>query len=87
MVRLFVVEGREILSGRFAGNYYALDERYTHRGGPLSEGSLNGSFVKCPWHLGQFDLETREVRGSLPSEPLKTYEIRVEGADILRSTP
>jgi nitrite reductase/ring-hydroxylating ferredoxin subunit len=44
---------------------------------PCQKG-LDGSINTWPWHFGQFDLETREVRGSLPSEPLKTYEIRVE---------
>ncbi len=39
-VRRFVVEGRRILLGKFAGKYYALDERCTHRGGHLSEGAL-----------------------------------------------
>jgi len=36
-VRRFVVEGGEILLGKFAGKYYALDERLTHRGGPCQK--------------------------------------------------
>jgi nitrite reductase/ring-hydroxylating ferredoxin subunit len=86
-VRRFVVEGREILLGKFAGKYYALDESCTHRGGPLSEGAFDDGVITCLWHFGQFDLETGEVRGSPPSEPLKTFENRVEGADILISMP
>ena len=84
-VRRFLTAGTEILVGKLAGKYYALDERCTHRGGPLSEGSLEGGVITCPWHYGQFDLATGEVRGLPPAEPLKSYELRVEGADILIS--
>ena len=84
-VRRFVVEGKEILVGKLAAKYYALDERCTHRGAPVSEGSLEGGVVTSPWHYVQFDLATREVRGPPPAEPLKSYELRVEGADILIS--
>ena len=71
--------------GKVAGKYYALNERCTHRGGPLSEGTLEDGIVTCPWHFGQFDLVTGEVRGSPPEEPLKSYELRVEGANIFIS--
>ena len=84
-VRRFVAAGTEILVGKLAGKYYALDERCTHRDGPLSEGSLEGGVITYPWHYGQFDLATGEVRGPPPAEPLKSYELRVEGADILIS--
>src|SRR5437867_10350905 len=65
-VRRFVVEGREILLGKFAGKYYAPDEKCTHRGGPLSEGVFDGGVIKCLWHFRQFDLKSGEVRGSPP---------------------
>ncbi len=78
----FVIDGREILFAKFAGKYYALDERCTHRGDPLSEGTLEDGIVTCPWHFGQFDLATGEVRGLPPQQPLKRYELRVEGPDI-----
>jgi nitrite reductase/ring-hydroxylating ferredoxin subunit len=84
-VRRFVVEGKEILVGKLAGRHYALDEKCTHRGDPLSEGSLEGGVITCPWHYGQFDLAIGEARGPPPAEPLKSYELRVEGADILIS--
>jgi nitrite reductase/ring-hydroxylating ferredoxin subunit len=71
-IRRFVVEGKEILLGKVAGRYYALDDRCTHRGGPLSEGALEGGIVTCPWHFGQFDLETGEVKSPPPEEPLKS---------------
>jgi nitrite reductase/ring-hydroxylating ferredoxin subunit len=86
-VQHFLVEGRLILLGKLAGRYYALDERCTHRGGPLSEGTLESGVITCPWHFGQFDIVTGEVRGPPPEEPLKTYGIRIEDANILISLP
>jgi CDP-4-dehydro-6-deoxyglucose reductase/3-phenylpropionate/trans-cinnamate dioxygenase ferredoxin subunit/anthranilate 1,2-dioxygenase ferredoxin subunit len=84
-VRRFVIEGERDSSRKAWGKYHALDERCTHRGGPVSEGSLEDGVITCPWHYGQFDLATGEVRGPPPVEPLKSYELRVEGSDILIS--
>ena len=70
---------------KVAGRYYALDDRCSHRGGPLSEGTLEGGVVTCPWHFGKFDLETGEVKGPPPIEPLRTYEVRVESGNVLIS--
>jgi nitrite reductase/ring-hydroxylating ferredoxin subunit len=84
-VRRFVVEGKGILVGKLARKYYTLDERCTHRDGPLSEGSLEGGVITCPWHYAQFDLAIGEVRRPPPAEPVKSYELRVQGSDILIS--
>ena len=32
------------------GTYYAGGDTSTHRGGPLSEGDVQGTRVTCPWH-------------------------------------
>jgi nitrite reductase/ring-hydroxylating ferredoxin subunit len=84
-VRRFVVEGREILLAKYHGKFYALDERCTHRGGPLSEGILEDGIITCPWHFGQFDLATGEVKGPPPAEPLRSYELLLQGTDIFIS--
>jgi thiamine pyrophosphate-dependent acetolactate synthase large subunit-like protein/nitrite reductase/ring-hydroxylating ferredoxin subunit len=35
---------------RFAGSYAALSNKCPHQGGPLGEGSIEGGFLRCPWH-------------------------------------
>ena len=89
-----MVEGRGILLRKIVDKYCALDDRCTHREGPLSEGTLEGGIVTCPWHFGivtcpwhfgQFDLETGEVRGPTTEESLRTYELRVDGTNIVIS--
>ena len=43
------------------GTYYAIGDTCTHRGGPLSEGDVQGTKVTCPWHGAHFDLKTGAV--------------------------
>jgi nitrite reductase/ring-hydroxylating ferredoxin subunit len=45
------------------GTFFALDQTYTHRGGPLAEGEISGHEVTCPWHGARFDVRTGEVVG------------------------
>jgi nitrite reductase/ring-hydroxylating ferredoxin subunit len=62
-----------------AGRVCATQAKCTHRGGPLSEGALDGSTVTCPWHGSQFDVCTGAVRRGPAREPLETYPVTVEG--------
>jgi len=62
-----------------AGRVCATQAKCTHRGGPLSEGALDGSTVTCPWHGSQFDVCTGAVRRGPAREPLETYPVTVQG--------
>lgn len=69
-VRVMVAETDE---GRFA-----LADRCSHRGGPLSDGSVEGGCVTCPWHGSRFALATGIPTRGPASIPQPTYESRVE---------
>ena len=62
-----------------AGSFCATQAKCTHRGGPLNEGTLDGSTVTCPWHGSQFNVCTGAVLRSPATEPVKTYRVVVEG--------
>lgn len=62
-----------------AGSFWATQDKCTHRGGPLNEGTLDGSTVTCPWHGTQYDVCTGAVLRGPATEPVKTYRIVVEG--------
>jgi nitrite reductase (NADH) small subunit len=49
---------REFAVFERAGNFYVLDGRCPHRGGPLGEGVTENGHVYCPMHGWQFDLAT-----------------------------
>lgn len=78
----FEVEGRRIAVFNVDGNYHAIDDTCTHAGASLSEGSLEGCTVRCPWHDAVFDLRTGECLGPPADTPVKSYPVFVEGDDI-----
>ncbi|HEY8187757.1 MAG TPA: Rieske 2Fe-2S domain-containing protein [Pyrinomonadaceae bacterium] len=61
------------------GSLCATQAKCTHRQGPLNEGKLEGSTVTCPLHGSQFNVCTGEVLRGPARDPLKTYEVIVDG--------
>jgi nitrite reductase/ring-hydroxylating ferredoxin subunit len=61
------------------GTFCATQAKCTHRGGPLSEGKLDGSTLTCPWHGAQFNVCTGAVLRGPAQDPLKTYPVVVDG--------
>jgi 3-phenylpropionate/trans-cinnamate dioxygenase ferredoxin component len=62
-----------------AGRLCATQAECTHSGGPLNEGTVEGSTVTCPWHGSQFNACTGAVMRGPAQEPLETYRVTVEG--------
>jgi nitrite reductase/ring-hydroxylating ferredoxin subunit/uncharacterized membrane protein len=64
------------LAGTASGDVRALADRCSHRGGPLSDGTIEQGCAVCPWHGSRFDLESgRAVKGPA-SVPQPVYETR-----------
>ena len=40
------------------GTYGCLDNKCPHQGGPLGEGSIEGGYLRCPWHGYDYDPTT-----------------------------
>ncbi len=68
------------------GTYYATDDTCTHAEASLSEGFLQDCEIECPLHGGRFDLRTGKATWSPAFVPVATYEVRVEGSDVLVAT-
>ncbi len=81
------VEGRAVALFNVDGTYYAIDDTCTHRGGPLSEGAVEGAVVTCPWHGATFDVTTGNVLGPPAAEGVAHYNVQVEGSHIKVETP
>jgi nitrite reductase/ring-hydroxylating ferredoxin subunit len=62
-----------------AGRPCATQAQCTHQGGPLDEGTLDGSTVTCPWHGSQFNVCTGAVVRGPARDPLETYPVIIEG--------
>jgi len=79
-----VPSGSVLLMGHVAvfcveGGFCATQARCPHRQGPLSEGTLDGSTVRCPLHGAEFDVWTGVVLRGPATQPLKTYKVTIEG--------
>ncbi len=75
------VSGSRIALFNAAGKFYAMDDTCGHRGGPLGDGSLNGTIVTCPWHGWQYDVSTGACQAN-PRVQLTCYEVRIDGDDV-----
>lgn len=78
------VSGKEIALFNVDGNFCAIDDTCSHRGGPLSEGSLESCVVTCPWHGWQYDVTNGNCLTN-PAIQQNKYEVKVQGEDILVS--
>ena len=76
------VEGTRVALGRCAEGLVAFSDYCTHKGGPLSDGALVGCTVQCPWHGSQFDVRTGEVRAGPAQQPIASYGVEAEGAEV-----
>src|SRR5260221_14251772 len=80
--KLVEIGDKKIALFNVGGTYYAIDDTCTHRGGPLSEGELDGAEGTCPGHGGIFNVTTGAVIGGPPPQDVAAYKVRVVGADI-----
>ena len=78
----FNAGGKHIALFNIEGTYYAIDDTCTHKGGPLSEGEIEGNNVTCPWHGTIFDVRTGEVVRPPAPVGVFRYNVRVVGDDI-----
>jgi nitrite reductase/ring-hydroxylating ferredoxin subunit/uncharacterized membrane protein len=61
---------------------HVLENRCTHRGGPLAEGSVADGCIVCPWHGSRFALVDGRVVAGPASIPQPAYETRVASRDV-----
>jgi len=79
--KMVMVDGREVALFRLGEEFYALDNRCLHRGGPLCDGSIDDGVVTCPWHGWSYQIRT----GTMVQDPtvgVARHEIRIEGSEI-----
>jgi nitrite reductase/ring-hydroxylating ferredoxin subunit len=78
----FDVEGQKIALFNVEGTFYAIGDTCTHRGGPLSEGAVNGTTVTCPWHGAEFDLKTGAVMRPPAGQGVPSYRVVIEAGEV-----
>ena len=81
-VKNYYKEGKSIAVANVGGNYYAFEDSCPHMSARLSNGSIEGNVLTCPEHSAKFDVTTGKSL-STQNGPLITYEVKVEGEDVL----
>jgi nitrite reductase/ring-hydroxylating ferredoxin subunit len=77
------VDDEEVALCNVGGEIYAVANLCTHDGGPLGEGSLVDHQIECPRHGARFDVRTGEVKALPAIIPIPTYEVKIEGDQVL----
>ncbi|MEO5510614.1 MAG: non-heme iron oxygenase ferredoxin subunit [Longimicrobiales bacterium] len=66
------------------GKIYAFQDNCTHKDFPMAAGSVHGgATIECAWHGARFDMATGKAIRLPAIKPLKTYEVTLDGDDIL----
>ncbi|MBX2942519.1 MAG: Rieske 2Fe-2S domain-containing protein [Cyclobacteriaceae bacterium] len=74
--QLLIVHQTRICLARVNDDFFAIEDKCSHNGEPLSKGRINylGEVV-CPWHGYRFQLKTGRESGER-SRDLETYPIK-----------
>ncbi len=64
------------------GRFYVTDDTCTHGKASLSEGTVEGTAIECPWHGGRFDVATGQPTCLPAIEPISTYPVTIVGDEI-----
>lgn len=75
------VGGRRVALFNVDGTHWVLDDACPHRGGPLSEGGLDGAVVTCPWHGWRWDVQSGASVNN-PSLRVGCFPVTIEGGDV-----
>lgn len=79
--RCFIVKDMEVAVFRLRdGSVAAIENKWPHRKGPLSEGLIENEFVVCPMDGHKFSLETGE--GTEGEERVRTFSTWIEHGNI-----
>jgi nitrite reductase/ring-hydroxylating ferredoxin subunit/uncharacterized membrane protein len=81
------LDGVPVLLYKSNGTIYALSSRCTHAGGPLNEGTFDGSSaagvcVTCPWHQSVFNIRDGSVVHGPATVSEPSYEVRVTDGKV-----
>ena len=77
----------KVLLANVEGTIHAVSDLCTHAEFSLGIGDLEGDQVVCGFHGSEFSVITGEVTEDPADEPLKVYQVRVDGEDIYVGPP
>jgi 3-phenylpropionate/trans-cinnamate dioxygenase ferredoxin subunit len=82
-MKMVTLNGEDILLANVGGKIHAVSDLCSHAEASLSDGYIEDDEVECPLHGSRFSITTGEALSLPADEPLKLYDVKVEGDDIL----
>ena len=82
-MRVFDVAGTRVNVASVNGHLYAFDDRCTHSGCSLANGTLTGTTVTCGCHGSQFDVTSGAVLRGPAQRAERSRSVQVVGDDLL----
>ncbi|MDZ4743198.1 MAG: non-heme iron oxygenase ferredoxin subunit [Verrucomicrobiota bacterium] len=76
------IKGEDVGLFNIDGEFCAMENTCPHQGAPLTQGPVKDGVVMCPWHMWRFNVKTGKSL-TAPGADMKTYEIKIEGEDVL----
>ncbi|MBS7742857.1 MAG: nitrite reductase small subunit NirD [Chelatococcus sp.] len=74
-------QGKIAVFRTFENQFFAIEDRCPHKGGPLSQGIVHGAAVTCPLHSWVISLETGKALGA-DEGSVRTVPLKVEGEQL-----
>ena len=75
-MKLIHIKDKRIVIARTEQGFVAFDDRCTHRGGSLAGGVMICGTVQCPWHGGQFNVQTGVVKAGPAKDKINTFQVK-----------
>jgi nitrite reductase/ring-hydroxylating ferredoxin subunit/uncharacterized membrane protein len=76
------INGTIVAVAKVEGQIYAFQDFCTHRFGPLSEGSFDGTNVRCPWHGSCFDMRSGKVVEGPAKTDIRAFEVEMRDGQV-----
>ena len=81
--KTYEVDFNRLVIAHTADGFHAFADACTHDSQPFGHGVLDNNDIVCPRHGARFDVRTGEVTAPPALVPLDTYELKIEGEDIV----
>ncbi len=79
------LDGIPVVIVRSGGEVFAIDEFCTHADVSLADGEVRDQTIECWLHGSRFDLRSGKPVGPPASKPIGSYQVRLDGDDVLVS--
>lgn len=80
------VDGTDLFILKTPSAIYALANKCSHMGGPLSEGKLEGDSIVCPWHGSRFCVRDGHVEDGPATNNQPALDVKVVDGTVLVKT-